>query len=65
MSYTTREIELNMVLKKVTEWSENKQGLYFILFISATLKLLIFWALSDTSINRDGVLYISAAQQFA
>ncbi len=54
-----------MVLKKVTEWSENKQGLYFILFISATLKLLIFWALSDTPINRDGVLYISAAQQFA
>ena len=54
-----------MVLKKVTEWSENKQALYFILFISATLKLLIFWALSDTPINRDGVLYISAAQQFA
>ena len=65
MSYTTREIELNMVLKKVTEWSEDKQGLYFILFISAILKALVFWALSDTPINPDGVLYISAAQQFA
>lgn len=54
-----------MVLGKVAEWSENKRGLYFILFISATLKLLIFWALSDTPINPDGVLYISAAQQFA
>ena len=61
MSYTTREIELNMVLKKVTEWSEDKQGLYFILFISAILKALVFWALSDTPINPDGVLYISAA----
>jgi len=54
-----------MVLKKVAEWSEDKRGLYFILFISATLKLLIFGALSDTPINPDGVLYISAAQQFA
>ena len=54
-----------MVLKKVTEWSEDKRGLFFIIFISAALKLLIFWALSDTPINSDGVLYISAAQQFA
>ncbi len=54
-----------MVLKKVTEWSEDKRGLFFIIFISAALKLLIFWALSDTPINPDGVLYISAAQQFA
>jgi hypothetical protein len=54
-----------MVLGKVTEWSEDKQGLYFILFISAILKVLVFWALSDKPINPDGVLYISAAQQFA
>jgi len=54
-----------MILKKVTEWSEDKRGLFFIIFISATLKLLIFWALSDTPINPDGALYISAAQQFS
>jgi len=58
-------MEINSVIEKVSDLSETKRGLYFILGLSAIIKVSILIALSDKAINDDGLLYISAAQQFA
>ena len=58
-------IGMNMVMEKVSDWTETKRGLYFILGFSAIIKISALIALSDKAINNDGLLYISAAQQFA
>ena len=54
-----------MIMEKVSDWTETKRGLYFILGFSAIIKISALIALSDKAINNDGLLYISAAQQFA
>jgi len=54
-----------MIIEKISDWTETKKGLYFILGLSAFIKVLVLIALSGTAINNDGLLYISAAQQFA
>jgi len=54
-----------MIMEKVSNWTETKKGLYFILGFSAIIKISALIALSDKAINNDGLLYISAAQQFA
>jgi len=56
---------MNMIMKKVSDWTETKRGLYFILGFSAIIKISALIALADKAINNDGLLYISAAQQFA
>ena len=56
---------MNMIMEKVSDWTETKRGLYFILVFSAIMKISALIALSDKAINNDGLLYISAAQQFA
>jgi len=55
---------MNMVMEKISDWTKNKSGLYFILGLSAIIKILVLIALSDKAINHDGLLYISAAQHF-
>ncbi|MDY6972154.1 MAG: glycosyltransferase family 39 protein [Thermodesulfobacteriota bacterium] len=56
-------IEMTVVLKNLYKWSEGKGALPCILCLSLMLKVSI--ALFTEVINSDGVLYISAAQQFA
>jgi dolichyl-phosphate-mannose-protein mannosyltransferase len=56
---------MNMVMEKISDWTETKKGLYFILGLSVIIKVLVLIALSGKAINNDGLLYISAAQQFA
>ena len=52
-----------MVLEKITKLSDSKKGLILILGLSAIIKVVLALCIQD--INRDGVMYISAAQQFA
>jgi 4-amino-4-deoxy-L-arabinose transferase-like glycosyltransferase len=52
-----------MVFKEVFKWSENKQDLLIIISLSLALKLLI--SMFTEAINNDGVVYITAAQEFA
>jgi len=56
---------MNMIMEKISDWTENKKGVYFILGLSAIIKVLVLIVLSDKAINNDGLLYISAAQHFA
>ena len=65
MSTATFKINPGSLLDKVCQGCENNKGLYFVLGISAFLKIFIFLASSETAINPDGLLYISAAQQYA
>lgn len=51
------------MFEKITNFSAGKKGLIFILCLSAMIKTGI--ALCIQEINRDGVLYIYAAQQFS
>ena len=56
---------MNMIMEKVSDFTETKGGLYFVLGLSAIIKVSILIVLSDKAINNDGLLYISAAQHFA
>jgi len=58
-------MEINSVMEKVSDLTETKKGLFFLLGLSAVIKVLLLIALSGKAINNDGLLYISAAQQFA
>ncbi len=58
-------MRINNIWEHVSKWTDSKGGLIFILCLSAFLKILALVALSDKAINPDGVIYISAAQQFA
>ncbi|NNK85357.1 MAG: hypothetical protein HKO91_07395, partial [Desulfobacterales bacterium] len=58
-------MELNSIREKVSDLTETKKGLVFILGLSAIIKVLVLITLSGKAINNDGLLYISAAQQFA
>jgi len=56
-------MESVITFEKISKWSESSKGLFSIILISLSLKILLF--LSDSTINNDGLLYISAAQEFA
>ncbi len=58
-------MEIDPIMKKISNLTETKTGLYFVLGFSAIIKISVLIALSDKAINNDGLLYISAAQQFA
>ena len=58
-------METNHTLEKLAELTETKTGLLFLLGLSAMIKISILIALSGKAINNDGLLYISAAQEFA
>jgi len=52
-----------MILKKIEKLSEQKNGLLAVLCVSTLIKISL--ALSGMVINKDGILYIATAQQFA
>jgi len=52
-----------ITFENISKWAESKNGLIYIICISAMLKA--FFLASDSLINNDGLLYISAAQEFA
>jgi len=56
-------LEVINLFEKVSKWSENKNGLLYIICISLTFKAFLF--MSDSVVNKDGLLYIAAAQKFA
>jgi len=58
-------MQINSIMEKVSDLTETKKGLFFVLGLSAIIKILVLIALSGKAINNDGLLYISAAQQFA
>jgi len=58
-------MEINKTIEKISDLTETKKGLFFVLGLSAVMKVSILIALSGKAINNDGLLYISAAQQFA
>ncbi len=58
-------MEINSIMEKVSDLTETKKGLFFVIGFSAIIKVSVLIALSDKAINNDGLLYISAAQQFA
>ena len=49
--------------ENISKWPENKKGLLYIILGSVLLKLFLF--ISNSTVNNDGLLYISAAQEFA
>ncbi len=53
------------LLNRIVEWTGGKQGLFFLLGLSAFLKIVFLIVLSDKVINSDGVIYVSAAREFA
>jgi len=56
---------INSVMEKVSDLTETKGGLYFVLGLSAIIKVSALIVLSEKAINNDGLQYISVAQQFA
>ena len=50
-----------ITFEKISKWSESKNGLLYVICISLTLKAFLF--MSDSVVNRDGLLYISVAQK--
>ncbi|MDQ1331042.1 MAG: hypothetical protein QG578_1307, partial [Thermodesulfobacteriota bacterium] len=52
-----------ITFENISKWAESKNGLIYIICISVMLKA--FFLASDSLINNDGLLYISAAQEFA
>ncbi|UCH23418.1 MAG: glycosyltransferase family 39 protein [Deltaproteobacteria bacterium] len=58
-------MKMKTVLENISKLSGSKEGLIFIIAISAFIKILILIVSNDQAINPDGVRYISAAQQFA
>lgn len=58
-------MRIDRIMEKVSDFTETKKGLFFVLGLSAIIKISVLIALSDKAINNDGLLYISAAQQFA
>ena len=57
------EMKNLVAFENISKWAESKNGLIYIICISAMLKA--FFLASDSLINNDGLLYISAAQEFA
>ncbi|MBW1983572.1 MAG: glycosyltransferase family 39 protein, partial [Deltaproteobacteria bacterium] len=53
------------MFEKISEFSDSKKGLYFVLLVSLLTKILTLIIMHDMAINRDGTQYIAAAQQFA
>ena len=51
------------MLKKISGWTETRAAFFWVFGLSAAIKLLTL--LPDPVINRDGVLYISAARLFS
>jgi hypothetical protein len=52
-----------ITFENISKWPESKNGLIYIICISLMLKA--FLLASDSLVNNDGLLYISAAQEFA
>ncbi len=58
----------NLFSKDNSYVNDNKTSLYYLsisILISLTVKLILATALFDSSINSDGILYITAAQHYA
>ncbi len=53
----------NNTFERTLTWYENKNGLIFAIFLSATLKIILM--LFNKTFSHDGTLYINAAQNFA
>lgn len=53
------------MFNKISEFSNSKKGLYFVLIVSFLIKILTLIIMNEMAINRDGTQYIAAAQQFA
>lgn len=49
--------------EKISNWSESSKGLFVAVLISLSIKILLL--ISESTVNADGLLYISAAQEFA
>lgn len=58
-------MKLTKIFESISEFSESKKGLYFILLVSLLIKILTLIIMQEMAINRDGTQYIAAAQQFA
>ena len=56
-------LEVTNLFEKISKWSESKNGLLYIICISLALKAFIL--VSFSVVNKDGLLYIAAAQKFA
>jgi len=52
-----------MAFKEILRWSENKRNLLILICLSLAIKVFIL--LFVEAINNDGVVYITAAQEFA
>ncbi|MFH1977458.1 MAG: glycosyltransferase family 39 protein [Pseudomonadota bacterium] len=52
-----------ITFENILKWAESKSGLTYIICISVMLKAFLF--ASDSLVNNDGLVYISAAQEFA
>lgn len=57
------DIKNIITIENISKWAESKNGLIYIICISAMLKA--FLLTSDSLVNNDGLLYIAAAQEFA
>jgi 4-amino-4-deoxy-L-arabinose transferase-like glycosyltransferase len=53
----------NFTSENVIKWAESKKGLLYVICISLIIKLFLF--ASESIVNNDGLIYISAAQKFA
>ncbi len=50
---------------EITRAPETRAGLWMALGLSLVIKAVLLVALADESVNRDGFIYIAAAQKFA
>jgi 4-amino-4-deoxy-L-arabinose transferase-like glycosyltransferase len=55
----------NVMFEKISQFSDNKKGLYLALLVSLLIKAFTLIIMDDMAINRDGTQYIAAAKQFA
>lgn len=51
------------IIEKISDWPERKNALLYIISISFALKLIFL--ISESVVNKDGLLYIAAAQKIA
>jgi 4-amino-4-deoxy-L-arabinose transferase-like glycosyltransferase len=61
----TEWASMNGIWKSLHQLPESPHGLLFVLCLSFLLRMSLLIFMSDAAINRDGVLYIAAAKQFA
>lgn len=64
MNLLNKRSNINKLLVNISNWPENRKGLYFTFCFSAFLKVIVLIFLFNKAINIDGILYISAAEKF-